>query len=158
METSNVVYEIHCNNYFKTYTGKTGRKLKERMKEHKNDGEKSRKDKTITGLSQNMKTTGHFPAWDEVEITYDKKNLKKRKFKEAARITSHNKEQLMNKKDERKTISNLWKIVSNNKTSWNLNVMRELNYHFKKLVIYIMKKKSIFSSLNDDLTKIRSTN
>ena len=83
-----------------------------------------------------------------------KKNLKKRKFEEAARITSHNKEQLVNKKDERKTISNLWKIVSNNKTSWNLNVMRELNYHFKKLVIYITKKKSIFSSLNDDLTKI----
>ena len=54
METSNVAYEIHCNNYFKTYTGKTGRKSKERMKEHKNDGEKSRKDKNITGLSQHM--------------------------------------------------------------------------------------------------------
>ena len=82
METSNVVYEIHCNNYFKTCTGKTGRKLKERMKGHKNDGKKSRKDKTITGLSRNMKTTGHSPAWDEVGIIYGKKNLKKRKMKE----------------------------------------------------------------------------
>ena len=45
METSGVVYEVDCDNYFKKYTCETGRKLKERMKEHKNDGEKSRKDK-----------------------------------------------------------------------------------------------------------------
>ena len=32
---------------------------------------------------------------------------KKRKFNEAARIISHDREQLMNKKDERKTICNL---------------------------------------------------
>ena len=29
METSGVVYEVDCNNCFKKYTGKTGRKLKE---------------------------------------------------------------------------------------------------------------------------------
>ena len=90
---------------------KQEKKLKERMKEHKDDGEKSRKDKKITGLSQHMKTTGHSPAWDDVRIIYTENNWKKRNFKEAARITSHNKEQLMNKKDERKTISNLWNIV-----------------------------------------------
>ena len=43
METSGVVYEVDCNNYLKRYTGdETGGKLKERMKEHKDDGEKSR--------------------------------------------------------------------------------------------------------------------
>ena len=111
METSDVVYEVDCNNCFKKCTGETGGKLKERMKEHMDHTEKSRKDKKITGLSQHMKTTGHSPAWDDVRIIYTENNWKKRNFKEAARITSHNKEQLMNKKDERKTISNLWNIV-----------------------------------------------
>ena len=40
METSGVVYEVDCNNCFKKNTGKTGRKLKERMNEHRNDEEK----------------------------------------------------------------------------------------------------------------------
>ena len=98
MEISGVVYEVDCNNYLKKYTNETGRKLKERMKEHKDDGETSWKDKKITGLSQHMKTTGHFPAWDDIRIIYRENNWKKRKFKEAAWITSHNKEQLINKK------------------------------------------------------------
>ena len=55
----------------------------------------------MTGLSQHMKTTGHSPAWDDVRTIYRECNWKKRKFKEEARITSQNKEQLMNKKDER---------------------------------------------------------
>ena len=62
-----------------------------------------------------MKTTGHFPAWDDVRIIYKENNQKKRKFKEAARITSCNKEQLINKKDKGKKISNLWNIVLNDK-------------------------------------------
>ena len=103
----------HC---LKMYTGKTGGKLKERMKEHKNDGEKSPKDKKITGLSQHMETTSQSPAWNDVTIIYRENNWKKRKLKEAVRITSHNKEKLMNKKDERKTISNLWNIVLSDKT------------------------------------------
>ena len=98
METSAVVCKVDCNNCLKKYTGETGRKLKERMKEHKDDGEKSRKDKKITALSQHMKTTSHSPAWDDTIIIYRENNWKNREFKEAARITSHNDEQLMNKK------------------------------------------------------------
>ena len=45
METSSVLCEVDCNNCLKKYTGETGRKLKKRMKEHEDDGEKSRKDK-----------------------------------------------------------------------------------------------------------------
>ena len=40
------------------------------MKEHKDDGEKSQKDKKITSLSQHMKTTGHSHAWNDVRIIY----------------------------------------------------------------------------------------
>ena len=39
-----------------------------------------------------MKTTGHSSAWDDVRIIYRENNSEKRKFKEAARITSQNKE------------------------------------------------------------------
>ena len=52
MNTSGVVYEVDCNICLKKYTGNTGKKLKERMKEQKNDGEKSRENKDIFGLSQ----------------------------------------------------------------------------------------------------------
>ena len=72
--------------------------------------------KEITGLSQHMKTTVHSLAWDDVRIIYRENNWKKRKFKEAARIPSNNKEQLMNKKDEGKTISNSWNITLNDVT------------------------------------------
>ena len=116
IESSGVMYEVDYNNCLKKYTGETGRKLKERMKEHKDDGQILREDKEITGISQHMKTTGHSRVWDDVRIIYRDNNWKKRKFKEAARITSHNEEQLMNKKDERKTNSNSWKIVLNSKT------------------------------------------
>ena len=68
------------------------------MKEHRNDAEKMQKDKKLTGFSQ------HFPAWD-VRIIYRENTWKNRKFKEAAQMTAHNKEQLMNEKDERKTVS-----------------------------------------------------
>ena len=86
------------------------------MKEHQDDGEKLRENKKITGLSQKMKITCHSPAWDDARIIYREINWKKRNVKEAARLTSHNKKQLMNKKDERKTIFNLWNIVLNDKT------------------------------------------
>ena len=91
MGTSGVVYKVDCNTCLKKYTGETGKTLKERMKVHEDDGEKSRKDKKITGLLHNMKTTGHSPAWDDVTIIYRENNWKKRKFQEAARITSHSK-------------------------------------------------------------------
>ena len=54
------------------------------MKEQKDDGEKSRKDKNITGLSQDIKGTGHSPVWDDVRICYRENNWKKRKLKKAA--------------------------------------------------------------------------
>ena len=61
METSGLVYKVDCNNCFKKYTGETGTKSKVTMKKHKDDGGQSRKNKKITGLSQHVKTTGHYP-------------------------------------------------------------------------------------------------
>ena len=50
----------------KKYTGEACRKVKERTKEVKDDGEKKQKDKKITSLSQQMKTTGHPPLREHV--------------------------------------------------------------------------------------------
>ena len=74
METSGVVFEVDCNNCLKQHTGETGRKWKERIKEHKNDEEKFQKDKKTTGLSQHMKTTSHSPVWDDVRTVYRENN------------------------------------------------------------------------------------
>ena len=54
MENLGVVYELDSNNCSKNYTDKKGRQLKERIKEQKNDGKKSRKGKKRTGLSQHI--------------------------------------------------------------------------------------------------------
>ena len=58
-----------------------------------------------------MKETEHKPTREGIKIV----NLKKRKFKEAASlsITFHKIDQLMDKKEEPKTISNLWYIMLN---------------------------------------------
>ena len=73
---------------------------------------------------------------NDVRITYRGNNSKKRKFKQAARVTSHYKEQLINEKNERKTTSNLWDIALNDKTYFSLKWVWKLICHFKKLVIY----------------------
>ena len=76
-----------------------------------------------------MKTIGHSAALDDVRIIYRENNWKKRKFRKTARITSHNEEQLMNKKDERKTCC----------------VMRELNCQGRALC---------FSTKKSDVRKV----
>ena len=90
--------------------------MKERIEEHKNDGEKSRKVQKTAVFSPTYKTNGHSPVWDNIRNIYGEYNRKKRKFKEAPRIISHNKEHLMIKKDERKTIPNLCNIILTDKT------------------------------------------
>ena len=44
------------------------------MKEDKDDGEESRKDKKITDLSQHIKATGHSLALDDVRTIYWQNN------------------------------------------------------------------------------------
>ena len=71
----------------KKYTGEARRKVKERTKEVKDDGEKTQKYKKITRFSQHMKTTSHPPLREHVRIIYREHIWKKRKLKKAARIT-----------------------------------------------------------------------
>ena len=65
-----------------------------------------------------MKFTGCSPSWNDVKIIYRENKFKKRKFKEAARIILHNKEQLLKEKDEKKAIFNLWNILLNSKADY----------------------------------------
>ena len=65
-----------------------------------------------------MKFTGGSPSWSDVKIIYGENKFKNRKFKEAARIILHNKEQLLNEKDEKKAIFNLWNILLNSKADY----------------------------------------
>ena len=69
-ETLGVFYELDCNNCFKKYINEAGKKLKERIKEHNNNGGKIQKGKKITGFSQLRKTTGHSPCMGQVRIIY----------------------------------------------------------------------------------------
>ena len=55
MESSGVVVKADCNNCLNKYTGETERNLKERVEKYKDHGEKSGKDKTITGKRENLK-------------------------------------------------------------------------------------------------------
>ena len=48
------------------------------MKEHKDVGEKVRKDEKRNAHSQHIKTTDHSPAWNNVSIIYKENNWKKR--------------------------------------------------------------------------------
>ena len=84
METSRKVYEVECNDCLEKYTSEAGRKLKEKIKENKEDRQKN-------WLSRHMKTAGYFPAWNDVRIIYRQSNWKKRKFEEAAKSKSQNK-------------------------------------------------------------------
>ena len=112
-DDSAVVYEVSCNDYTKIYSGGTGHKLKERIKEDTSDGEKDKKKENITGLSHHMKEKAHKLAWENIKIIRNENNWREKKFENATRITFHKKNQLMNKNEEIKTISNFCNIVLN---------------------------------------------
>ena len=76
--TSGTVYELNCNESTKIYTGETRRKWIERIKEHKNDGDKDKKKENITGLSQHVKDTRHAAALESIKIIIYENNSKKK--------------------------------------------------------------------------------
>lgn len=57
------------------------------------------------------KRQGHQPVCKDIKKIHYDNNWKKRQLKEAARTTLHKKDQLMSKKEKRKTISNFWNII-----------------------------------------------
>ena len=62
-DASGVVDGVNCNDYNKVETGKTGCKLREKIKEHRSDGGKRKKKEKNTGLSQHVRQVGHKIAW-----------------------------------------------------------------------------------------------
>ena len=108
METQGVVYKIKCTTCEKSYIGETGRKLKIRVNEHKNDVRNN--NNNISGLSQHAKETGHEIDWEGVEIIYKENNFNKRKFKEAL-VIKENSDKILNKKEEIRILSSIWEGI-----------------------------------------------
>ena len=105
--TCGVVYKFTCSCY-KKYIGETGRTIEERIKEHQVDVNNQKSAEKITGLSQHLGESKHTPIWKEVEIIATENNIAKRKFKESDAITQERKDNLLNKKEEKKVISDIW--------------------------------------------------
>ena len=105
---SGVVYKVSCENCDKKYIGETGRRLETRIKEHKKGAEGEKEN--VSGLSQHIKQTKHKIKFDDVEILHRESDYTKRKFKEALAIKKGN-EQLMNKKEEIKLLSDVWENI-----------------------------------------------
>ena len=99
------VYKVTCNDCDKFYIGETGRKLNIRLNEHKRDA----KNKTgnMSGLSQHITNYQHTADWENVKNLHKDTNFIKRKFKEALAI-NENLNNVLNKKEEVKAISNIW--------------------------------------------------
>ena len=61
----------------------------------------------ITGLSQHLRERGHTPNLKEAEILTKENNIVKQKFKESVAISQEKKDNLLNKKEERKVIKDI---------------------------------------------------
>ena len=96
--TCGVVYKVTCSCYKKCIR-KTGRTIEERIKEHQADVNNQKSVAKITGR--------HTSIWKEVEIIAKESNIAKRKFKESVEIAQENKDNLLNKKEEKKVTSDI---------------------------------------------------
>ena len=61
----------------------------------------------MSGLSQHITNYQHTADWENVKILHKETNFIKRKFKEALAI-NENLNNVLNKKEEVKAISNIW--------------------------------------------------
>ena len=95
----------------KKYIGETGRTIEERIKEHQADVNNQKSVEKITDLSQHLLESRHTPIWKEVEIIAKENNIVKQKFKESVAIMQERKDNLWNKTEERKVISDIWSAI-----------------------------------------------
>ena len=102
-----IVHKVTCSCY-KKYIGETWRTLEEKIKEHQKDVNNNKNVEKITGLSKHLRESGHRPKWEETEIFTEEQHLVKRKFKESVAITQEEKDNLLNKKEVRKVLSDVW--------------------------------------------------
>ena len=104
------LYKVTCS-CCKKYFGETGRTMKERIKEHQADVNNEKSVEKITGLSQHLRESRHTPNWIELEILAKENNIVNRKFKESVAVSQEKKDNLLNKKEERKVISDIWSTI-----------------------------------------------
>ena len=71
-DSDSVVYKIPCGKCDKSYFGETGRGLKTRVREHRND---LRNHRTSKAIVMHADQDGHLPKWDEAVVMHT--NLKK---------------------------------------------------------------------------------
>ena len=105
-----VVHKVTCS-CCKKYIGETRRTIEERIKEHQADVNNEKSLQKITGLSQHLRESRHTPNWKEVEILTKENNTVKRKFEESVAISQEKKDNLLNKKEKRKVISDIWSAI-----------------------------------------------
>ena len=105
IDTQGAVYKVNCLDCDQCYKGETGRTIKIRLKEHKQDVVRGKEN--ISGLSKHIRDTNHNIDWDNIYVLNKENDFRKRKFKEAVAIRKMTKK-TMNKKEEVKTISSIW--------------------------------------------------
>ena len=78
-DQSGVVYQVNCIDCEKFYIGETGRMIKTRMKEHKDDGENEKEDNKVSGLSQHIREAHHRVDFENFKIINEESNFNKGK-------------------------------------------------------------------------------
>ncbi|KYN07691.1 hypothetical protein ALC62_01339, partial [Cyphomyrmex costatus] len=82
-DNTNVVYKINCNDCDMTYVGQTKRKLRTRLKEHKNDLKKSNNNSVV---SKHQLDSNHVMDWDRTVILDNEPVYLKRSISEMIHI------------------------------------------------------------------------
>ena len=65
MEKKGVIYRIQCSDCEMCYVGETGKKLRERIKQHKDD---DRLERDRNAIYKHIRDTGHLVDWSEVKV------------------------------------------------------------------------------------------
>ena len=80
------VYKVNCLNCHKYYIGETGRPLKTRMEEHKND---IKNNKTASGIVNHVNVTGHEFDFVNVGLIFPNPNISSRHIVESSTIITN---------------------------------------------------------------------
>jgi hypothetical protein len=80
MEKKGVIYRIQCKDCDMCYVGETGKKLKERVKQHKDD---VRLERDRNAIYKHIRDNGHSIDWKEVKVLGLEDRRTVRKWKEA---------------------------------------------------------------------------
>ncbi len=119
----NVVYKVKCKNCEKCYIGETGRQLKTRIGEHKEDVKSvpsqamtrsQRKDSTSvrhkSAISDHIHQNNHVIEWENISIVDREDNRQCRQIRESIAIKSHH-DAVMNRDEGSYDLGQVWDCV-----------------------------------------------